>query len=112
VPAPPEPLRFTMQNYYLNTSLPITPWGVNNPLYGQKRLSECICIFIQRTICDPGANDTACFSSNAQNLLMGLDFCCLTNTALTTAVDAISGLLEFSFHFANGADEFFLFVDR
>lgn len=112
VPSAPLPLRYQMRSYYWDLTSDITPSNKPNPIKGMKRLSECICIFITRTICDPSSTDTACFSQGAQNLLMGLDFCCLTNTVLVTLADFVTGLIEFSYHLAKGPDDFFLFVDK
>jgi hypothetical protein len=106
-----DPLRYTMTNYYLDTASQSTPLGVANPLFGVKRLDACICTFIQRTICDPSDPTTGCFSQGAQNLLMGLDFCCATNVVLKTLADATTLLFEFSLHLSKGPDDFFLFID-
>lgn len=111
VPRPPSALRYVMTNYFYNTTSDHTPLGRPNPLYGKRRLTECLCTFISRTICDPSNVDTGCYSSTAQNLLMGFDFCCLTNTILVLAVDIITGLIEFSLHLSKGPDDFFLFAD-
>jgi hypothetical protein len=112
VPAAPAPLRYYMTTYYLNTSDPLTPDGsAPNPLYGQMRITECLCIFVDRIICDPADNSTACFSSGAQNLLMGLDFCCLGNTLGTTLADVAAASFEATLHFARGSDDFFLSLD-
>ncbi len=112
VPPLPNPSRFVMFDYFLDVNEPVTHLGRPNPLFNETRLSECICIFITRFICDPSDENTACFSSTAQNLLMGLDFCCITNTVLKLLADFVSGLIEFTFHFSKGADNFFLFVDN
>ena len=112
VPPSPAPTRYFMTTYNLNTSDPLSPDGITvNPLFGQMRVTDCLCIFIDRLICDPADNQTACFSSGAQNLLMGLDFCCLTNTAGTTLADVAAALFESSLHFARGSDDFFLSLD-
>ncbi len=111
VPRPPSALRYVMTNYYYNTTAEHTPLGRPNPLYGKKRFVDCLCTFITRTICDPSDVSTGCYSQTAQNLLMGFDFCCLTNTVLVLAVDIITGLIEFSLHLSKGPDDFFLFAD-
>jgi phage-related protein len=112
VPRLPEPTRFVLKSWYYDTNSQTTPLGAPNPVYNMTRLDECICIFITRLICDPSDQSTACFSQTAQNLLMGLDFCCLTNTILKGLADIVSGLGEFSFHLSKGPDEFFLFIDQ
>jgi hypothetical protein len=111
VPSPPQPLRFNITNYHLDTASQNTPWGTANPMYQQMRLTEAICIVIERTICDPSNNDTACFSEGAANILLGFDFCCITNTLVPVLLDFISGLFEWSLHLSSGPDEFFLFID-
>lgn len=111
-PAPlSTPVRYTMTNYYLDQQEQSTPWGAPNPLYQRSRLTEGLCLFITRAICDPADQGAGCFNSIAQNLLMGFDFCCLVSTAGTTLADAASALFEFSLHLAKGADNFFMTVD-
>ncbi len=112
VPRGSAPLRYTMIDYYYDTASENTPLGRQNPVFGSKRLVDCVCNLIQRTICDPSAEETGCFSQGAQNLLMGLDFCCLTTRILILAVDLTTGLIEFSMHLSKGPDDFFLFVDN
>lgn len=112
VPGGSLPLAFTLTNYYLSTESQTTPWGTFNPLYGQMRFSECLCIFINRTICDQTNNGTACFSMGAANILAGFDFCCATTSAITTILDAVTALVEFTYHLATGPSNFFLFLDR
>lgn len=111
VPEPPNAVRYTITTYRLDPELDHTPLGAPNPIYQRKRVTECLCIFITRTICDPGDENTGCFSQGAQQLLMGLDFCCLTNNVLNILADLVSGLFEFTLHLAQGSDNFFLFVD-
>jgi len=112
VPAGPAPTRFFMTTYYLNTSDPLTPDGTHpNPLYGAMRMTDCLCIFVDRLICDPADNQTACFSTGAQNLLVGIDFCCVANTVGPTLADVAAAAFEATLHFARGADDFFLSLD-
>lgn len=78
---------YNLTNYYLSTTAPFAYPSAGapypNPLYGKKRLTEGVCIFISRTICDPTDNTTACYSpSAAMGLLAGFNFCCLTDTAV------------------------------
>ncbi len=112
VPNPPEAPRFVISNYYLDTNVQALPNGKPNPVFNLTRLDKCICNFINRVICDPADESTACFSQGAQNLLIGFDFCCLTNNILMTLSDLVSGLFEFSLHLAKGPDDFFLYIDR
>lgn len=111
-PMPPQQTVFTIENFYLDTMSEFKLNGQPNPVFGKKRFSECLCLFIERTICDPSSTDTACFSNSAASLLRGLDFCCLTNTALTLVLDAVTAAYELTFHFTSGADQFFLFLDN
>lgn len=111
-PLPPAPTQFVMTNYYLDTANPYTPQGGPNPVYQRLRLTEGVCIFIDRTICDPENMSTACFSQSAANLLRGLDFCCLTNTVTVLAIDLTTAFIEFTYHLTSGADRFFLFIDN
>jgi hypothetical protein len=112
VPSAPNPTLYTISNYFLDPEQETTPLGAPNPMFGQSNLAECICILIQRTICDPSAEETACFSGGAQELLADFDFCCLQRTVYTTVVDLLSGFFEFTLHMARGSDEFFLFIDE
>lgn len=105
------PVRYTMTNYFLDQQEESTPWGAPNPLFGRPRLTEGLCTLVTRAICDQTDQQMGCFSSIAQNLLMGFDFCCLIRTAGTTLADVASALFEFTLHFAKGADDFFLTVD-
>lgn len=112
VPESPLPTRFTLTNYYISTNDTATPRGTINPLYGKKRLSECLCIFITRTVCDPSNTTTACFSVTAASILNGFDFCCATNSILTLGVDTLSALSELTYHVSDGATPFMLFMDE
>lgn len=112
VPSAPNPTVFTIRNYFLDTTIESLPNGNPNPVFGKRRFSECVCIFITRTICDPSNMDTACFSEGAQELLSGLDFCCLPQAALRLIVNLLAGFFEFTLYLARGSDIFFLFVDE
>ncbi len=112
-PSSPAPLRFVMTNYYLGTNDSATPLGTYNPVYGHRRFSEAVCIFISRTICDPTNVDTPCFSTQASNLLQGFDFCCGTNALATTIVDIVSAVNEMSYHLVSGVGaEIIIFLDN
>lgn len=112
VPPLPNPPIYNITSYYWDTALDHTPDGRPNPMFGKKRWTECLCVFITRTMCDPADENTACFSQGAQELLQGLDFCCLFNHAIILAMDILAGLFEFTLHLAKGSRDFFLFVDR
>lgn len=112
VPRAPATPRYVLSNFFLDTNSEATPLGAPNPVFGITRLDQCICNFITRIICDPSDENTACFSQTAQNLLMGLDFCCLTNSLLKLLADLVTGLAEWSYHLSKGPDDFFLFVDQ
>ena len=111
-PFPPAATQFVMTNYFLDTANQYTPAGLPNPVYQRLRLTESVCIFIDRAICDPENMSTACFSQSASNLLRGLDFCCLTNTVTVLAIDFTTAFIEFTYHLTSGADRFFLFLDN
>lgn len=114
VPGTPQPTRFLITNYYLDTTQQALPNNLGpNPVYGVLRFTEALCIFINRIICDPaGIAGTPCFSNGAQNLLFGLDFCCFTTTILDGLADVATSLFEFSLHITSGGDNFFLYLDR
>ncbi len=68
---------------------------------------------MSRTICDPTNTATACFSSQASNLLQGFDFCCLTNALMTLVADVATALVELTYHLvSNTGAEFFIFIDN
>lgn len=106
-----SPLRYTMTNYYLDQAEPSTPWGAANPLYQTPRLTEGVCVFLTRALCDPTDAGGVCFNGIANQLLMGFDFCCLTTKLGNGLADIATGLFEFSLHLAKGPDDFFLFID-
>ena len=112
VPSPPNAVRFTITTYFLDPAVEATLLGTPNPIFGKKRVTECLCTFITRTICDPSDENSACFSEGAQNLLMGFDFCCLTTSILNTLADAVASAFEFTLHLSSGPDQFFLFIDE
>lgn len=87
------------------------PWVLTDAqIGGQRRLTECICIFIDRLMCDPTNSNTACFDPGAQNIIGDFDICCFINEALITAVDIIAGLAEMTYHIYS-AEAFFRFID-
>lgn len=106
-----SPLRYTMTNYYLDQAEPSTPWGAANPLYQTPRLTEGVCVFLTRALCDPTDTGGVCFNGIANQLLMGFDFCCLTTKLGNGLADMATALFEFSLHLAKGPDDFFLFID-
>jgi hypothetical protein len=111
VPNAPAPLRFYLTHYRLDTTAETTNLLLPNPLYGKKRIDECLCIFVTRLICDPTDASTACYSHDAQNLLMGFDFCCTSYAIGQGLANVASALFESTMHFAKGPDEFFLVID-
>jgi hypothetical protein len=111
IPEPPNAVRFSIVTYRYDQAAEFTPLGDPNPIYNRKRVTEAVCIFITRTLCDPSDQTTSCFSQGAQQLLMGLDFCCLTTTVLNALADIVPGLFEFTLFLARGSDDFFLFID-
>ena len=112
-PPLPDPQHYTMTNYYLNTSSPSTPTGGPNPVYQQKRMTEAVCVVITRIVCDATGGFIPCFSSQTGNILQGFDFCCGTDVLGTLIVDAVSTLVELSYHMvAQSGQDFFLFLDQ
>ncbi len=114
VPAAPAPPRYTLTHYYLDTESPIaTNLLLANPVYGKRRVTDALCITLTRLICAPGGgtNSSNCFPAGADNLLMGIDFCCTTTAIGTTLADTASAMFELTLHFAKGADELFLTID-
>lgn len=112
IPPLPFPLHFTITNYYLNNSYPFTPLNQANPVFGQRRLTEAVCISITRIICDATGGAIPCFSTQTGNIFQGFDFCCATNALGTLIVDVISSLAELSYHLvALSGQDFFLFLD-
>ena len=103
---------FTITHYSLDTSNPFTPLGAANPMYGKLRLTECVCIFIHRTICDPTDNTTACFSTSIANLLKDFDFCCLTDSLTVLILDTVTSAIELTYHVAFGPTDFFILLDK
>lgn len=110
-PLPATPVLF-LNNFFLDTSAEFKLNGDPNPVFGRRRLTEGLCIFISRSVCDPTDANTACFSGSASSLLSGLDFCCLTDTVLVIVVDLITSLYETTYHFTSGATNFFLYLDN
>jgi len=99
----------------LYAPLRFAPWRLEttdpaSPVFGQRRLTECVCIFIERLICDPSAMGTACFDPGAQEILGDFDFCCLFAEAITTVADVVAGLGEWSLNLYS-SEAFFRFVD-
>lgn len=111
VPNAPAPARFYITHYNLDTAAETTNLLLPNPLFGKKRVSECLCIAITRFICDPTDESTACYSNDAQNLLMGFDFCCTSYAVGQGLADIAAALFESTLHFAKGPDDFFLTID-
>lgn len=70
-------------------------------MYQQKRLSDCLCIYFNRLICDPADPSTPCFSTTAQTILGPFNPCCLLVEALTTVVDLIAVGFDLTLHFYN-----------
>lgn len=107
-------VEFTIRTYHLDTFSLITPEGDLNPVYQKMRLTDALCIFVTRTLCDPTNNSTACYDNTgfAQNLLEDFDFCCILYAAGAVLTDALAGLFEISLHLAKGPDEFFIYLDN
>lgn len=88
-------------------SLPNAP-GQGGPLEGVPRLSECVCIFLQRLLCDP---QLKCYDENLNQvpctcygqalptgILNEFSLCCIVERALTIINDVFFALLDISYH--------------
>lgn len=97
----------TITDNYISTTDPLSP------NFGMVRLDQCICVFIQRLICDPSNPDIPCFDQGIGQLFMDamFDFCCLTNILARIICDIFMGMLELLLSFTS-PQKFFFFVDR
>lgn len=113
-----QTVAFTIDAYYWDVNSPLTPLGEVNLVYGKRRLTDCLCIFLQRALCDPRVNETICFQLDPDgigaSILADFDLCCIVQSLGTAIVDIISALYEMSLHldFAANPDDFFLYLDR
>lgn len=73
----------------------------------RKRISECLCIFIERLLCDP-MNTGTCFS---ESIVGDFSFCCLTTAVLDMVADLLAGLFEITLNFSD-IDAIFRYIDR
>ncbi len=79
-------------------------------VFGRRTVSECVCIFIRRIICDPSDTTTACFTDGGADFLSDFDFCCLTITALTLANDFLIGIYDMFLN-VTGTEVWFRWLD-
>lgn len=71
-----------------------------------RRLSDCICIFIERLLCDQAATGQ-CFNPS---IVGDFSFCCLTTAILDLVADVLAGLFEFTLN-VYSAERLFRFID-
>lgn len=113
-----QSVAFTIDSYFWDTASPLTPLGAENLVFGKRRLTDCLCIFLQRALCDPRVNETICFELDEDgigaSILGQFDICLVAQTLGTLLVDILSTVFELTLHldFANSPDDFFLFLDR
>lgn len=91
------PVNYTSWNWPTNSSL-IPGTLQPNPIFGEKRFSDCICIYFRRLICDPSDATTPCFDPGAQSILGPFDPCCIFIEALTTVADAVAFPFDITRH--------------
>ena len=73
----------------------------------RKRISECLCVFLERLLCDPMGTGT-CFD---EGIVGDFSFCCLTTAILDLVADLFAGLFELTLNFYS-TDAIFRFIDR
>lgn len=91
------PIQYTAWLWPTNSSL-IPGTLEPNPIFGEKRFSDCICIYFRRLICDPTDTSTPCFNPNADSILGPFDPCCLFIEALTVVADAVAFPFDITRH--------------
>lgn len=72
------------------------------------RISECLCIFIERILCDQGNTGTCLQDGFIDD---NFSFCCLTDAILELVADLLAGLFELTLNF-HSTDAIFRFIDR
>jgi len=94
---PMYPVNYT--SWLWPTDAPLIPGTVKtNPIYQQKRFSDCICIYISRIICNPADPTTPCFNENVQTILGPFDPCCVVVEALSTVADSVAFPFDLTRH--------------
>lgn len=95
--APQYPVNYTSWNW--PSTSPLIPGTVlANPLYQVNRLSDGLCIYFRRLICDPTDPLTQCYQSTAQTILGPFQTCCALVEAVGGVADIIGFLFDMSRH--------------
>jgi len=102
---------FNVTNYYVSTNSSITPLNQPNVNYQRPRMSDSLCLFLNRTLCNPNDPSTACFGTTYAQYLQGINPCCLTEFGGTLVSDIISAAYETTVHFDSWA-HFFTYADQ
>lgn len=92
--APPH-TSFVMTNYFLDTTVPFMTSGAPNPLFGKKRMTECLCLNVNRTLTF-GAN----FFGIAE-IVPNINLCCAITAVGQVAADITTMLVQITFHIAH-----------
>jgi hypothetical protein len=91
------PVQYTSWLWPTTSSL-IPGTLISNPMYGQKRFSDCVCIYVSRLICNPADPTTPCYQQSVETILGPFDPCCLLTEALTTVADAVALPVDLTRH--------------
>jgi hypothetical protein len=91
------PVNYTSWNWP-STSALIPGTVLPNPVYQVNRLSDGICIYFRRLICDPTDPLTECYQSTAQTILGPFQTCCVIVEAVGTVGDVVAFLFDLSRH--------------
>ncbi len=101
----------TISSYQLLTNEQGTPLGKPNPVYNLTTVGECLCITLNRIICDPQANGTTCEQQYNGTLLSGINPCCWS----TQSGELVSNIMAMSFEFTLhifSVNDFIQFLDK
>lgn len=97
LPTSQYPVQYTSWNW--PSTSPLIPGTVlANPLYEVNRLSDGLCIYFRRLICDPTDPLTQCYQTGAQTILGPFQTCCGIVEAVGTVADVIAFLFDMSRH--------------
>jgi hypothetical protein len=94
---PQYPVNYTSWDWPATSSL-IPGTVLPNPLYQVNRLSDGLCIYFRRLICDPTDPLTQCYITQAQTILGPFQTCCAIVEAVGTVADIIGFLFDASRH--------------
>lgn len=102
---------FNVTNYYVSSTSTITPLNQTNVNFGRPRATFSLCVFINRTICNPNDPTTSCFGSTYAQFLQGINPCCVIDAGGVMLADIISGVFETITHLDSWA-HFFTYADN